>query len=296
MHIPRLPRALLLALAALLGVTVLGVAAFRPDGPQSRVLRAAESPVSRPAVAAADPAIAERARLERVRADSVARAARADSIARAEEEAERAAAQRRASGPRLVISLERRRLWWMDKQDTLFSAPIAVGKGTALEFGDRTWKFDTPRGERTVLAKETDPVWIPPLWHFVEHARKTNRAVRTLEPGREVELLDGSRLVFRGDTVGQLLFPDSVFIPIPPGQEIVFDQTVYVPPVSSVNRRVAGELGKYKLDLGDGYLLHGTRDATSIGSAATHGCIRLGDEDLEYLYEKIPVGTPVFIR
>ncbi len=29
---------------------------------------------------------------------------------------------------------------------------------------------------------------------------------------------------------------------------------------------------------------------------SSHGCIRLSREDMEYLYEKIPVGTPVFIH
>jgi lipoprotein-anchoring transpeptidase ErfK/SrfK len=27
----------------------------------------------------------------------------------------------------------------------------------------------------------------------------------------------------------------------------------------------------------------------------THGCIRLYDEDIEWLYERVPVGTAVYI-
>lgn len=289
MQIPRFPRALAAAAAALLGLVVL-ILVLRPDASEPRPLRAAERPVAvRTPAPAVDSAALERARLERAREDSIVRE-------REREEAEREAARRRANGPRLVISLDERRLWWMDKQDTLYSAPVAVGKGTLLEWENQKWKFDTPRGERRVLAKERDPVWIPPLWHFVEHARKTDRKLHVLKHGEEVELSDGSRLVIRGDTVGQLLMPDSVFIAIPPGWQVIFDETVFVPPTNTLNRRVTGELGKYKLDLGDGYLLHGTRDSASIGSAATHGCIRLGDEDLEYLYKRVPVGTPVYIR
>ena len=54
--------------------------------------------------------------------------------------------------------------------------------------------------------------------------------------------------------------------------------------------------GGYALDLGDGYMLHGTWDRTSIGTDATHGCIRVGDEDLAWLYTYVPVGAKVVIR
>jgi L,D-transpeptidase YbiS len=49
------------------------------------------------------------------------------------------------------------------------------------------------------------------------------------------------------------------------------------------------------LNLGDGYLLHGTPYKESIGLAATHGCVRLRDEDIEWLYDHVPVGTKVYI-
>jgi L,D-transpeptidase YbiS len=29
--------------------------------------------------------------------------------------------------------------------------------------------------------------------------------------------------------------------------------------------------------------------------AATHGCVRLRDDDIEWLYEHVPVGTKVYI-
>jgi len=42
--------------------------------------------------------------------------------------------------------------------------------------------------------------------------------------------------------------------------------------------------------------IHGTPNAASIGSAASHGCIRMRIPDVENLYPKVQVGTPVFIR
>jgi hypothetical protein len=45
-----------------------------------------------------------------------------------------------------------------------------------------------------------------------------------------------------------------------------------------------------------GYGIHGTRDPNSIGSAASHGCIRMHNHDVEELFQWIPVGTKVTIR
>lgn len=42
-------------------------------------------------------------------------------------------------------------------------------------------------------------------------------------------------------------------------------------------------------------MLHGTPHKASIGQAATHGCIRLDDDAITYLYRNVPVGTPVYI-
>ena len=41
--------------------------------------------------------------------------------------------------------------------------------------------------------------------------------------------------------------------------------------------------------------LHGTPDADSIGQAASHGCIRLDNDDITYLAEILPLGTPISI-
>lgn len=42
--------------------------------------------------------------------------------------------------------------------------------------------------------------------------------------------------------------------------------------------------------------MHGTPNSSSIGSAASHGCIRMYIGDAENLYPRVEVGTPVFIR
>ena len=41
--------------------------------------------------------------------------------------------------------------------------------------------------------------------------------------------------------------------------------------------------------------IHGTPDAASIGYSASHGCIRMLVSEAEWLFERVEIGTPVFI-
>ena len=41
--------------------------------------------------------------------------------------------------------------------------------------------------------------------------------------------------------------------------------------------------------------IHGTPDATSVGYSASHGCIRMRIRDAEWLFNRVRIGTPVFI-
>jgi hypothetical protein len=64
----------------------------------------------------------------------------------------------------------------------------------------------------------------------------------------------------------------------------------------NVKERVeAGVLGDYGLGFGDGYFIHGTLYTRLLGKNITHGCIRVGDEDLKTLFQSVPLGTKVFI-
>jgi lipoprotein-anchoring transpeptidase ErfK/SrfK len=45
----------------------------------------------------------------------------------------------------------------------------------------------------------------------------------------------------------------------------------------------------------DGVGVHGTSDDASIGSAASHGCIRMHIPDVKELYDEVPVGAPIYI-
>jgi lipoprotein-anchoring transpeptidase ErfK/SrfK len=41
--------------------------------------------------------------------------------------------------------------------------------------------------------------------------------------------------------------------------------------------------------------IHGTDDVGSLGSAASHGCIRMAVDDVVELFDKVEVGAPVYI-
>ena len=196
---------------------------------------------------------------------------------------------------RIVIVRGLRMLLLLEDADTLLKTPIAVGSGDTLRYGDRAWRFTTPAGTRTVLAKEADPVWVPPLWHFVERASENGFPLVELKPGADYIFPDGSRVVVRDGFAGHLL-TSGAFIPTEPGNEVVINGILFVPPIGTESRRVRGELGAYKLDLGDGYLIHGTPHKDSIGPASTHGCIRVDDAALEFLFHNVPVGTEVRIQ
>ena len=66
-------------------------------------------------------------------------------------------------------------------------------------------------------------------------------------------------------------------------------------PGSWRERLEPGVLGEYALDLGDAYLIHGTLYERLLGRSVTHGCIRVGRDDLRALVRASGVGTPVFI-
>jgi len=66
-------------------------------------------------------------------------------------------------------------------------------------------------------------------------------------------------------------------------------------PQNLMDRIEAGMLGDYALGFGDGYFIHGTLYTRLLGKNITHGCIRVGDQDLKTLYHSVILGTRVFI-
>ncbi|MGZ8377821.1 MAG: L,D-transpeptidase [Gemmatirosa sp.] len=203
-----------------------------------------------------------------------------------------------AGRPYLVISVAERRLWYKQGDSVLFSTQVATGSGKSLvkEGGGAHWKFDTPRGRLVVIGKDSMPAWVPPDWHYVEQARKRGLGLVRLNRGQSLPAGDGSEVTVQGSDVVRR-HPDGRTVPLQAtdGREIVVGGNLLVPPFGTNQRRYREVLGTRRLNLGDGYALHGTNRPETIGQAVSHGCVRLRNEDVEWLYEQVPVGTPVYI-
>ena len=52
-------------------------------------------------------------------------------------------------------------------------------------------------------------------------------------------------------------------------------------------------MGLYAIYIGRLYAIHGTNANFGIGLRVSHGCVRLRNEDIKFLFEKVPVGTRV---
>jgi lipoprotein-anchoring transpeptidase ErfK/SrfK len=201
-----------------------------------------------------------------------------------------------AGGTKILVSTEDRWLWLVAGRDTLMSVSVAIGMGKEFEFEGKRFWFETPRSQRTVIAKAEDPRWTVPEWHYMERAKALGFQLVRLEKGTKHLLDDDTFLMTIGDNVGRLNEFGN-FWAFPPGMEIIFDGKVFVPPMGTQQRAVPDALGPFKLDTGDGYLIHGTNvfNEESIGDAVSHGCVRMSNDDLVRLYPMVPVGTKVFI-
>jgi lipoprotein-anchoring transpeptidase ErfK/SrfK len=68
-----------------------------------------------------------------------------------------------------------------------------------------------------------------------------------------------------------------------------------IPSARSADRIDYSTLGDYAMEIGNGYMLHGTLYQRFLGLPVTHGCVRLGDKDLEVIYNTLSKGSKVFI-
>jgi len=63
-------------------------------------------------------------------------------------------------------------------------------------------------------------------------------------------------------------------------------------PKNPADRLDYGSLGEYALYFGNGYMIHGTLYERLLGRAVSHGCIRVGRDDLRKVWASAGIGTP----
>lgn len=205
-----------------------------------------------------------------------------------------------AKGTKIMVSTESRWLWMINGRDTLVSAPVAIGMGNTFEFNGKKWKFDTPRGKRVIRGKTDKPMWTVPEWHYFEKAAARGLQAVHLKEGQPHLLDDGTWIDIReheGQPQVGRVNKFGNWWPFSQDFEIIFEGKIFIPPINTLQRKVTDALGPYKLDMGEGYLIHGTHidNEDSIGQAASHGCVRMRNADLTILYQLVSPGTPVYI-
>jgi L,D-transpeptidase YbiS len=186
--------------------------------------------------------------------------------------------------------------------EVLRAAPEAVGEGAAAVAPPAPDDTVRERGrlERAIARQRPRGLYV-----VVDIHRNQLRLMRDDEVLREAVVSTGSGAVLRDprdgrewvfDTpLGERIVQKKVRNPIWYKPDWAFVEEGRVPPKDLAERTDDVSLGDYALYLGDGYLIHGTLFQSLLGTSVTHGCVRVGDADLEYLYRHVPVGTKVFL-
>lgn len=184
----------------------------------------------------------------------------------------------------ITVSTAENRVYARQNGQLVFEAICSTGSNATLDTGSGTKVFRTPIGRFRIQSKEENPMWVPPDWHFIELARKEGLGVVRLQ---------------RGQTMGDLSVSGNTIYSngyeLPPGEVIVRGGAVVIPPIGTKQRQFPDVLGTHRLNLGDGYALHGTQAVDKLGQNVSHGCVRLHNDDIARLYSMANVGDEVII-
>jgi lipoprotein-anchoring transpeptidase ErfK/SrfK len=297
-------------------VLALGLAAFAVAGETINIRE--ERRLDR--VAEIDRLITERAgnKAETLRGNAAQKTASVNALQAKLQDVEKQTDDVPDTGQTILVSTTENKLYVRRGGQTVFEAVCSTGKGTTLAVDGKTVVFDTPIGKLHIISKDENPQWVPPDWHYVEEARKNGMRVVHLNPGQSIDTRTGQPatstpdqgvwswfggssttppnpvLKVRGDTVVEA-GPDGSERELEPGKTIVAGDAVVIPPVNTKQRHYDKVLGKFRLELGNGYGIHGTDEPDKLGQSVSHGCVRLGDADIETLYGIANRGDTVII-
>lgn len=198
--------------------------------------------------------------------------------------ADRALEDAQDTGFVITVSTAENKVYARRNGQLVFEAVCSTGKNERLQAGGRTMIFRTPIGRFRILKKEQNPVWVPPDWHYIEEAQKRGLGVVRLRRGQSI----GGVYVSGRDVYANGW-------PVEPDELIVRGGAVVIPPVGTKAREIPDVLGTHRLNLGDGYALHGTQAVSQLGQSVSHGCVRLHNNDIARLYEMASTGDEVII-
>ncbi|MDP9194419.1 MAG: L,D-transpeptidase [Acidobacteriota bacterium] len=184
----------------------------------------------------------------------------------------------------ITVSTTENKVYARRDGQLVFEAICSTGSNSTLVTSGGTKVFRTPIGRFRVRSKEENPKWVPPDWHYVEEAQKGRLGLVHLQRGQNIG----------GLTVSGTEVLDNGF-PLPEGSLIVRGGAVVIPPIGTRPRQFPDVLGTHRLNLGDGYALHGTQAVSQLGRNVSHGCVRLHNDDIAQLFAMANVGDEVII-
>jgi lipoprotein-anchoring transpeptidase ErfK/SrfK len=71
----------------------------------------------------------------------------------------------------ILVDTASNRLYLRRGERVLLEAVCSTGSGRRLTSGDKSWTFQTPRGQFTISSKISNPVWRKPDWAFLEEGK-----------------------------------------------------------------------------------------------------------------------------
>jgi len=161
---------------------------------------------------------------------------------------------------------------WLPGEDTevvipsRYILPRARRSGIVLNVSEMRMYYFPPPGKDSPASVETYPVSIGRM-NWTTPLGTTRVVAKTRDPGWRPPQSIRDEAAEKGTPL-----PDY----IPPGPD--------------------NPLGRYALRLGiPGYLIHSTNRPFGVGMRVSHGCVRMYPEDIEGLFPRVPVGTPVQI-
>jgi lipoprotein-anchoring transpeptidase ErfK/SrfK len=138
---------------------------------------------------------------------------------------------------------------------------------------------------------------------FDVRAGEITHLADTAEPRRiVVSIPDRKLILFEGDRVLRVydVAVGKSSTPTPQGKFAIINRVphpTWFGPSGAVAPGANNPLGSRWMGLSaKGYGIHGTNVPSSIGKAASHGCVRMRKQDLEELFEMVTVGTTVELQ
>jgi lipoprotein-anchoring transpeptidase ErfK/SrfK len=131
------------------------------------------------------------------------------------------------------------------------------------------------------------------------YAADRNDAPRVVERRVVVSIPDRRLALIEDDQIVSI-YPVAVGAPVSPSPVGTFtvvtrvSHPTYYKPGSVIGPGAANPIGTRWIGLSEkGYGIHGTDNPRSIGFAQSHGCIRLRNQDVEKLFERVRAGDVV---